>query len=119
MLEQNTLYLGISLLILICVNITLGSIDSVFKSQFDKAKFLMGVLKGLVVSFCFYLILLVGQLNPDILIVNVDGNEVNLSNGTYLLMMSGYLYYGKESLIKLSGFISGKYKINENKSEIQ
>lgn len=117
MIDQNTLYLGISLLILICVNIVLGSVDSFFQQQFDKAKFWKGLLKGLVVCVCFILILIVGQLNPNILMINVDGNEVTLSNATYLLMMSGYLFYGKEVLVKLSNFVKGKFEVDANKTE--
>ena len=113
MLDQNTIYLGISLLILICINIVLGSVNGIFQQQFDKVKFGRGITKGLVVSLCFYLILIVGRLNPNILVINVDGNEVNLGNATYLLMLSGYLFYGKECLGKLSSFVSGKYKIDE------
>lgn len=118
MIDQNTLYLGISLLILICINIVLGSVNGIFQQQFDKVKLGMGVVKGFVVSLCFYLILVVGQLNPNILLVQINDQNVSLSTATYLLMLSGYIYYGKECLIKLSGFVTGKYKINSVTSVI-
>jgi len=112
MIDQNTLLLGGSLLGLIVLNIVLGSVNSFFLKQFDKTKLWQGVFKGIVVSISFICVCFIGQLNPNILLVSVDGKEINLSNATYLLMMSGYLYYGKEVLVKLSSFISGKFKID-------
>jgi len=114
-MDYNVFNLGLSLLILTIINIVLGSITSIFNQQFDKIKFIKGIIKALIVVLSFVGVIYVGSLNENILMVNVDGNQVNLSNATYLLMMSGYLYYGKEVLVKLSSFVSGKYKIDENK----
>ena len=111
MIDQNTLYLGISLLVLATLNIILGSVSSLFKKEFNITKFWQGIAKSLIVVFCFISVVLVGQLLPNILLINIDGNEVNLANATYLLMLSGYIFYGKEVLVKLSGFIKGNFKI--------
>jgi len=114
-MDYSIFNLGLSLLILATINIVLGSVSGIFNQQFDKTKFLKGIVKALIVVLSFVAVIYVGSLNPNILMVNVDGNQVNLSNATYLLMMSGYLYYGKNVLIKLSSFVSGKYKIDETK----
>jgi len=123
MIDQNTILLGGSLLGLIILNIILGSVNSFFIKQFDKTKLWQGIFKGIIVSSSFICVCFIGQLNPNILLVSVDGKEINLSNATYLLMMSGYLYYGKEVLVKLSSFISGKFKIDgvvvEDKVEVK
>lgn len=112
-IDQNTLYLGISLLVLTTLNIILGGVNSLFQKEFDITKLFKGIAKSLVVVLCFVSVVLVGQLLPNILLINIDGKEVNLASATYLLMVSGYLFYGKEVLVKLSGFIRGSFKIDE------
>jgi len=114
-MDIQTLYLGASLLGLVIINIVLGSISSLFQKQFDKVKFWQGVLKGLIVIFCFVGVVFIGRLNPNVIVINVNGQDVSLLTGTYMLMLGSYIFYGKEVLVKLSSFISGKYKIDENK----
>jgi mannose/fructose/N-acetylgalactosamine-specific phosphotransferase system component IID len=117
LIDQQTLVLGGSLLGLVIINIILGSITSWFKQQFDKAKFWQGLLKGVVVTASFVGVCYIGRLTPNIIVINVNGQDVSLYDGTYLLMLSSYLWYSKECLVKLSSFVSGKYKIDENKTE--
>ena len=86
MIDQNTLFLGISLLLLIGVNIILGGISGIFNKEFDVKKLFMGLAKGLIISFCFFIVLYIGkELTPNILLINVDGKEINLASATYLL----------------------------------
>lgn len=115
--DQNTIYLGIALLILVVSNILLGSINSIFKQQFDKIKLFIGIGKGILVIIILMGILIAGKLTPDIIVININEKDVSLYEGTYLLMLSSYLWYGKECLIKLSGFLKGNYKINNNYNE--
>jgi len=112
-MDQNILYLGISLLALITINIILGSISSLFQKQFDKTKLFQGIIKGLVVTACFVSVIYVGKLTPNIIVINVNGINVDLFTATHMLMLSSYIFYGKEVLVKLSSFVSGKYKIDE------
>jgi len=113
MFDQSILTLGGSLLILICVNIILGSVGSLFQKQFDKTKLFQGIIKGLVVTACFVAVIYVGKLTPNIIVINVNGINVDLSTATHMLMLSSYIFYGKEVLVKLSSFVSGKYKTEE------
>jgi len=110
-MDTQTYYIGISLLSLVIINIILGSISSIFTKQFDKVKFIQGIIKGLIIVGCFIGVIYVGKLTPNIIVINIDGKDVNLGVATYLIMLSGYLYYGKEVLIKLGSFIKGDYKI--------
>jgi len=120
-MDMQILYLGLSLISLIVINIVLGSVTSIFQKQFDKTKLFQGVIKGLVVTACFVAVIYVGKLTPNIIVINVNGINVDLFTATHMLMLSSYIFYGKEVLIKLSSFVSGKYKteeiaITENKS---
>jgi len=112
-MDQNILYLGISLLALVTINIILGSVSSLFQKQFDKTKLFQGIIKGLIVTGCFVAVIYVGKLTPNIIVVNVNGINVDLFTATHMLMLSSYIFYGKEVLVKLSSFVSGKYKTEE------
>jgi len=112
-MDQSILYLGISLLALVTINIILGSVSSLFQQQFDKTKLFQGIIKGLVVTACFVAVIYVGKLTPNIIVINVNGINVDLFTATHMLMLSSYIFYGKEVLVKLSSFVSGKYKTEE------
>jgi len=112
-MDQNILYLGISLLALVAINIILGSISSLFQKQFDKTKLIQGIIKGIIVTGCFVAVIYVGKLTPNIIVINVNGINVDLFTATHMLMLSSYIFYGKEVLVKLSSFVSGKYKTEE------
>ena len=112
-MDYNIFNLGLSLLILALINITLGSITSIFQQQFDKIKFLRGFIKASIIVLSFVGVIYVGSLNPDIVVISVNNQNVDLYTGTKMLMLTGYLFYGKQVLIKLSSFVSGNYKIEE------
>lgn len=105
--QTPILILGVSLLGLVIINIILGSISSFFQQQFDKVKFIQGIIKGLVVVLCFVGVIEIAQLTPNIFVINIDGKDLSLLNATYLLMLWGYYYYGKQVYVKLVDFISG------------
>jgi hypothetical protein len=110
---MNILHLAIGLIILIVVNIVLGSLDALFTSTFDKTKFKLGLLKGLVIVACFIATYFVGYLNPDIVAVNINGTAVNVLVGVYLIIMAAYIWYAKEVLTKLAALIQAKITIEE------
>lgn len=117
MFDQQILILGMSLLGLVIINIILGSVSSIFQQQFDKAKFFYGILKGLIVTFCFVGVCYIGKLTPDVIVINVNGQDVTLYDGTYMLMLVSYTWYGKEVLIKLSSFVKGKFEVDKDQSK--
>ena len=69
--------LGLGLLILIGVNILLGSINSILERKFDKEKFIAGVVKGVIVSVSFIAVYVVGLLNPSIAL-DIMGQQLTL-----------------------------------------
>ena len=112
-MDYNIFNLGISLLILVTINITLGSITSIFQQQFDKTLFFQGFIKALIVVISFIGVVYVGSLNPNVIVIQVNDQNVDLYTGTRMLMLVSYIYYGKEVLVKLSGFVKGDYKVKE------
>lgn len=109
----DALLLGIGLLLLIVVNIVLGSIDALLSEAFDFEKFKRGVIKGGVVAICFAITYLVGWLCPNVLAVYINGQSVNLLTAVYLVIMAGFLFYAKEVVLKLALFVNGKISVGE------
>lgn len=109
----DAIRLGLGLLLLIAVNIVLGSIDAVLSGQFDRPKFRRGIAKGLIVALCFIVTYAVGWLNPDIMAVSINGQSVNLLTAVYIVIMAGFLFYAKEVLVKLVTFVKGRLEVGE------
>ena len=95
-----TLYLAIGLIILITVNIVLGSLAAMFAGSFDWKRFRTGIYKGGIVFACLALVYLTGWLNQDIMVFEVSGQTVNLMQATYLIIFAGYIYYGSNVITK-------------------
>lgn len=109
----DVIRLGLGLLLLIAVNIVLGSIDAWLSGQFDKPKLLRGICKGAVVALCFAVTYLVGWLNPEVVAISINGQAVTLLTAVYLIIMAGFLFYAAEVIGKLAGFVKGKVKVGE------
>lgn len=109
----DALHLGIGLLVLIFVNIILGSIDAFLSGNFDRGKFLRGIIKGIIVALCFAATYLVGWLTPSVLAISINGQAVNLLTAVYLVIMAGFLFYAKEVIMKLAFFVNGNLEMGE------
>ena len=111
----SVINLGIGLVLLMCINIVLGSIDSIFKQSFDKKKFTQGLLKSFIIALCTMGIYGVGYLNPDVIAMNINGQDVNLLTTIYILIMSGFVLYAKQCVEKLSKIILGEKALEDTK----
>jgi len=112
-IDMNIIYLGIGLIILMATNITLGSIDALLTQDFNRKKFLQGLIKAFVVIICFIATYFVGIINPNVIAVSINGEMVNVMTGMNLVVMAGFVFYTKEVLLKLAAFIKGKIDIGE------
>lgn len=106
--------LGIGLVLLITVNIILGSVDAMLAGEFDRTKFWRGIVKGAIVAVCFIITYLVGWLNPGVVAISINGQAVNLLTAVYLVIMAGFLFYAYEVIGKLAAFVKGKLKTGEH-----
>lgn len=105
---MTTLFLAIGLIILIAVNIILGSLAAIFGSEFDWKKFRTGIYKGGIVFLCLALVYLAGWLNQTIIAFEVGGQTVNLMQATYLIVLASYTYYGANVLTKFTKILTNK-----------
>lgn len=107
-MTQSVLFLGVGLVLLVAVNIVLGSLDALFSGAFDKVKLRNGIIKGLIVAACFVAFYAAGYLNPDIIAIEVDGQTVNLMTASNLALLTAYVLYAKDVFIKLKDLILSK-----------
>ncbi|TCX51913.1 MULTISPECIES: hypothetical protein [unclassified Dehalobacter] len=108
--------IALSLVLLICANILLGSMNAILARQFDKTKFVNGLLKGLVVALAILLVYVAGLLVPNIVIMQIDGQDVTLVMALSMLLVASLLFYGKENIGKIASFINAKFGDNTSKT---
>lgn len=101
---------------LICVmasNIFLGTSLATLKKNFNKVTFINGIVKAVLIVISVGAMYLCSYLNPDIMVANVNGQDVNLISGMELLFIAGIMLYGFKSLVKLRDLLKLKTNIDE------
>ena len=101
---------------LVCVmlaNVLLGTSIAKIKKEFNKEKFLNGLLKCLLVIISIGLMYACSYLNPEIMVANINGQEVNLISGMEVIFIAGIVFYGFQSLIKLRDLLNLKMEVKE------
>ena len=102
-MEQTIIRLAIGLVLLVAVNVVLGSLNALFDGTFDRIKCRNGVIKGIIIAACFVAFYVAGRLNPDI-----DGETVNVATAANLAMVTAYVLYAKDVFSKLSKLVLSK-----------
>lgn len=95
----------IGLVSVMVANVLLGVTLAKLKKEFKKDKLLNGLVKYLGIIIGVLLMYLSGYLNPNIIVTNINGIEVNLMVGIEVLFISGIIYYGMQDLIKLKNLL--------------
>ena len=111
------LNLFIGLLATMLANVLLGLTLSKLKQNFSKKKFLEGLVKIVSILGGVGLMYLTSYLNPDILVANINGTNVNLIDAIKLLFMAGIIMYGSQDLIKLKDILKLKTEVLELQEE--
>lgn len=100
--------LAIGLVLLVAVNVVLGSLNALFDGTFDRIKCRNGVIKGIIIAACFVAFYVAGRLNPDIVAIDIDGETVNVATAANLAMVTAYVLYAKDVFSKLSKLVLSK-----------
>ena len=107
-MEYGTLQFAIGLVVLVGVNVLLGTLDSRIKETFDGKKFWNGIKKGSVIALCVAAFYVVGRLVPDVAAVEIQGKKVTVGIAADILLTSAYVLYAKDVFTKLYAMILGK-----------
>ena len=111
------LNLFIGLVATMLANVLLGMTLAKLKQSFNKKKLLEGLVKIVSILAGVGLMYLTSYLNPDILVANINGTNVNLIDVIKLLFMAGIVMYGSQDLIKLKDILKLKIEINDLQEE--
>lgn len=111
------LNLFIGLVATMLANVLLGMTLAKLKRNFNKKKFLEGLVKVVSILSGVGLMYLTSYLNQDILVANINGTNVNLIDAIKLLFMAGIVMYGSQDLIKLKDILKLKTEVLELQEE--
>lgn len=111
------LNLFIGLVATMLANVLLGMTLAKLKQDFNKKKMLEGLVKVISILIGVGLMYLTSYLNPDILVANINGTNVNLIDAIKLLFMAGIVMYGSQDLTKLRDILKLKTEINDLQEE--
>lgn len=111
------LNLFIGLVATMLANVLLGMTLAKLKQNFNKKKFLEGLVKVISILLGIGLMFLTSYLNPDILVANINGTNVNLIDAIKLLFVAGIIMYGSQDLTKLKDILKLKTEINDLQEE--
>lgn len=105
-LDLTIVKLAVGLVLLIAANIGLGSIDAIINNTWDLMKFRNGCIKGGMVAAALIAVYFAGFLNPDLLVVEVDGETVNLMTAVYIAMLAAFAAYAVDVLKKVKDMLT-------------
>lgn len=105
-LDITIIRIGLGLLLLILANIALGSINAIIEGRWDYMKFRNGCIKGGIIAAALVAVYFAGFLNPDLLVIDADGESVNLMTAVYLLLMAAFAVYAIDVLKKLKDMLT-------------
>lgn len=60
-MTTSIIHLAVGLVLLVAVNIVLGSLNALFDGSFDKVKLRNGIIKGIIVAACFIAFYMAGS----------------------------------------------------------
>lgn len=113
-LTISVIKLAIGILLFMFANIIAGSYQAWAEGKFDKATMEKGIKKALIILLGFGVVYGAGMLNPDVLVMDIDGTKVNIMTAIYSGALLAFVAYGKQAIEKLFKIVMSNV---DNKSE--
>ena len=105
-LDMTTIRLAAGLILVILANIALGYTSAIIEGDWDKVKFRNGCIKGGVVAVALIAVYFAGYLNPNLMVVDIDGQTVNLMTAVSLVMLAAFTAYAVDVIKKLKDMLT-------------
>lgn len=105
-LDMTTIRLAAGLILVILANIALGSTSAIIEGDWDKVKFRNGCIKGGVVAVALIAVYFAGYLNPNLMVIDIDGQTVNLMTAVSLVMLAAFTAYAVDVIKKLKDMLT-------------
>lgn len=113
---NNMIKIIIGLVCVIFANILLGAKLADLKNEFSWSKLWAGLFKSVCIIIAVCLMYICSYYNPDIMVANINGINVNLITGMEAIFIAGIALYGFQDLNKLQQLLKTKVNI-ENEQE--
>lgn len=107
----------IGVLLVMCSNTLLGATIAKLKKKFNKQNLINGLFKATCILFAVAFMYACSYLNPDIMVLNVSGVDVNLIDGIKIIGVAGIVYYGGQSLKKLADILKVSTALNSGEEK--
>jgi len=109
----SVIKLAVGVLLFMVANIMAGSYQAWAEGKFDKVTMLKGVKKALIILIGFGFVYGGGLLNPDVLVMDVNGTEVNIMTAIYSGALLAFVAYGKQAIEKLFKIVMSNVESKE------
>lgn len=107
----------IGLVCVIFANILLGAKLADLKNEFSWSKLWAGLFKSVCIVIAVCLMYVCSYYNPNIMVANINGINVNLITGMKAIFIAGIALYGFQDLNKLQKLLKTKVDIQEPKED--
>lgn len=98
--------LAVGLLLVMLANIALGSVGAIIDGTWDKTKFRNGAIKSAVVALALVAVYIAGYLNPDLLVIEAEGQTINLMSAVHVTLLTAFTVYAVDVVKKLKNMLS-------------
>lgn len=82
-------------------NVLMGGTLAKLKEEFTKDNFIKGLVKIGCVVIGVGLLMVTSILNPDIMVINLNGQSLNVMDALKAIFIAGIVFYSGQSIIKL------------------
>lgn len=114
---NNMIKIIIGLVCVIFANILLGAKLADLKNEFSWSKLWAGLFKSICIIIAVCLMYICSYYNPDIMVANINGINVNLITGMEAIFIAGIALYGFQDLNKLQQLLKTKVNIDNEQED--
>lgn len=114
---NNMIKIIIGLVCVIFANILLGAKLADLKNEFSWSKLWAGLYKSICIIIAVCLMYICSYYNPDIMVANINGINVNLITGMEAIFVAGIALYGFQDLNKLQQLLKTKVNIDNEQED--
>lgn len=114
---NNMIKIIIGLVCVIFANILLGAKLADLKNEFSWSKLWAGLFKSVCIIIAVCLMYICSYYNPDIMVANINGINVNLITGMEAIFIAGIALYGFQDLNKLQQLLKTKVNIDNEQED--
>lgn len=107
-MQEGMVRLTLALVCVMTGNIVLGAANASFYGCFCREKFFCGIKKAVFILLGALFLYLAAYLTPHIIILEAAEASMTLMDGLHLIVLTGFIFYGAQTLSKLAKLLGIK-----------